>query len=1503
LLYFCEVKYFMTIPKFYYMNRILTNLFFTLVLVVITQRLVAQTTTTYWTETERSSLNIFFEKDREIIPQKAFVFQLDIARLKASLNNAPLRFSTSKKTEPIVSFPTPDGQELLFRVQEAPVFHADLQRQFPQIRSYSGIALNDESVSVRFDISPYTGLSAMILGTENPIFIDAYAKGNTLFYNAYYKKDFVSDKRMECNVSSSLDEPDLNQRSVSGDGFLRKYRLALACTGEYATYHGGTVEKVLAAMNKSMTRVNGVYEKELAMTMEIIPNNTALIFLNSVTDGYTNSSGSKMLSENQLKCDQLIGINNYDIGHVFSTGGGGIADIQSPCRSNKAKGVTGATKPVGDPFDIDYVCHEMGHQYGAQHTFNNSCESNISPGSSYEPGSGSTIMAYAGICSPNVQNNSDAYFHVQSLNQINTYTVTNAGNGCPQKIQTANLNTPVVNAGNDYTIPKNTPFELEGSGSDVETGSNNITFCWEQFDRESATMPPTGTATAGPLFRSLAPSKNAIRIFPSLTNIIKNIKNTWEVLPQNTRTINFRLTVRDNDIVGGRHTSDAMRLTVADAGPFLVTYPDTAKITILGGQSHTIKWNVAGTNTGAINAQQVMILLSKDGGLTYPDTLNKAVANTGTANVFIPETATNKARIKIKAVGNVFFDISNNDFTIEKPLFPSFAFTSNIATTSICALKQDSVVFNVNVNAIAGFNKEVLFQLKGLPSNAKFSLSQNSMIPNGVLKVVIFNLKNINFSNNTITLLGTNDNLKDSLKFNLNVYKNIAGLVPMLRPLAYERTFSKGAAFLWKKIDNAASYTIEISRVANFTTIEETGTTTDTQYVASKLKAAQIYYWRVKAANPCNQVSFSNPLVFQTMDNSCDTLYNETITTIPTTVSETTSMIEVTEKGFLSDVDVYTRIDHTYLADLDVSLESPNGTNVTLFSNLCQDRNNADVTFSDGANLPSCLAASITLKGLAAPKEPLSTINGETIRGKWKLIVKDNKANDGGTIQRWNMRVCTDILADADFKLETDTIKIASGENKNVTDVEWNGTSTLSAPNQIFYKITTLPTQGTLKRGSSTVALGATVSQQEIDGGVLFYKHNENNTNTLDSLTFEATTTKGGWIPKQTIFIKIIQNSLLVEIKKLQEILCYGGTANIQVNAAGGTPPLTYRLNQEPAQSSNIFTQLRAGTYNIEVKDALGLVKTVKLNINEPPVLALNVKANHSTLVLKGQGGTPPYQYNIDNEPFSVIDSFLQLSLGKHTFSVKDANGCIVKDSISLLYNSLIVTIGSVEPRCYGTKTGKIIVIAISQQQPVKYALNNGAFGTNNIFENLEAGSYTVKVQDAGGFERQTELILKSPALLTMKVQAQRDSIIIKVEGGVSPYKYSKDGGQSFQTEALFSKVPNGNYTFVVKDANDCEVTIANYQFVGSKDLATQLGLAIRPNPAKDVVNITFKNTITKNIELQVFNAQGQVLLQNNIIAPADVHTLNISHLPEGIYYIAFKNNEINILSKLMIIK
>jgi hypothetical protein len=638
------------------------------------------------------------QADRGPLPQSFATKRLDQSELTNLLGQAPLEFTAAASSRPVVlTLPMPSGELARFRVEESPIMEPALAAQYPEIKTYSGQGIDDPTAMARLDWTPM-GLHAIVLAGEGTAFIEPVSSFDTATYISYFNHDVTTENLSLSCLLSDAEIADAERRGVrlnqepSPSAFvtgtsLRTYRLAVAATGEFTQqYGGGNVNTTLTQITTLINQVNALYRKEATITFQLIANETSIIFTDPVTDGYTNGTPSTMLTENQTKLTAVIGSANYDIGHVFggiSVSPGfvsfsGVASLGVVCVSaNKARGVStmgGASSSFPHSIFVNGVTHEMAHQFSAPHTFNSTtsgCAGQRSAAGAYEPGSGSTIMGYSICGADNLQQLPDLYFHTGSLEQVVTYA---AGSGnCAATTATGN-SAPSIATLSNFTIPANTPFALTASATDPN--GDAITGNWEEFDLGAASPPNTDDGTR-PIFRSYVPASSTSRTFPKLQYILSNANVpptnytcgsgtclTGELLPSTTRTMNFRFTARDNRAAGGGTANAPMQLSVVStAGPFVVTQPNTA-VSWTGGSAQAVTWGVANTSSAPINCANVKISLSTDGGNTFPLTLAASTPNDGSETITVPNAPTSMARVKVEAVGNVFFDISNANFTI-----------------------------------------------------------------------------------------------------------------------------------------------------------------------------------------------------------------------------------------------------------------------------------------------------------------------------------------------------------------------------------------------------------------------------------------------------------------------------------------------------------------------------------------------------------------------------------------------------------------------------------------------------------------------------------------------------------------------------------------------------------------------------------------------------------------------------------------------------------------------
>ena len=698
-----------------------------------------------WKKVNKASDSLYKNLNTNSDLDDALFFTLNENEFKEALHR--IQDKSIKDESITISIPNNKGSLEQFLITESSNFAPELQAKFPEIRAYSGTGITDPHASISFSISP-NGIQTMILrGDSGSEFIEPYATDKSVYALSTSKKRNKEMLPLSCKtIDISLNKELIKKTSQikSNTAVFKTMRLALSCTGEYASYFGGTVEGALAGMNATMTRVNGIFNKDLALKLEIIANNNSIIYTNANTDPYSNEAeGLKTIAgctgncpgtwnkESQATITSVIGEENYDIGHLFAASGGGGDAGCIGCVCNTLKNTNSTpvytsgkgsaytspadSKPEGNTFDIDYVAHEMGHQLGANHTFSYDIEGT---GVSVEPGSGSTIMGYAGITKYDIQSHSDDYFGYASILQIQDNL---ASKLCPKNTALTNQ-TPIINAGLDYIIPKSTPFFLKGTGSD--SNGNTLTYCWEQYD--SATNQTGSKSYAydtkpnGPIFISMIPSGSPIRYMPALTNVLSGqLSTTKESVSSINRTLNFTLTGRNNATLGlGQTNTDAMVVTVnANTGPFIITSQNNSDFSWISGTKQTINWNVNNTNILA-GSSNVNIKLSTDGGITFPIILASNTPNNGSAQITVPDINATNCRILIEPTANIYYAVNSNSFSITNPITSAcntYTFTTPFSIPESEVYSSITIDVPPSIEKIAKVNVEIKLTHPYLP--------------------------------------------------------------------------------------------------------------------------------------------------------------------------------------------------------------------------------------------------------------------------------------------------------------------------------------------------------------------------------------------------------------------------------------------------------------------------------------------------------------------------------------------------------------------------------------------------------------------------------------------------------------------------------------------------------------------------------------------------------------------------------------------------------------------
>ncbi len=1004
----------------------------------------------YWErETARNTITKKISKRFDV--QKGEVFSFREDSFKASLKSSSIAGKTSK----IIHFPNAEGDFTAYRVVESPVLSPALSRKYPEIKSYVGHSVDNAKDRVRFSVSP-EDVQAMIVHTDgrDNSFIQKVSEDTYVMYSR--DSENIANTDFVCHTKDKVTAKNVNLTAKPvDDQMLRKYRLAITATGEYTQKHGGTVAGALAAINATITRVNEVFENDLAVRLELVENTDAAIYTDPETDPFTGALGA-LGTQGQKALTDEIGEANYDIGHVLHKGGdgGNAGFIGAICVDNrKGSAYSSSQNPGGDIFDLDFVAHEMGHQLGANHSWSYEWEGTTVQ---VEPGSGSTIMGYAGITdNDNVAPNGDDYFHYVSIEQI----IENLkAKNCGEVVPISN-NPPVVNALDDYVIPKSTAFVLSGSATDPDA-DDILTYTWEQIDNgivKKATFGPTNPNGAN--FRSRPPIAEPTRYFPLLTRIVAGnlteinptLNSAWETVSDVERELNFAFTVRDNAPGGGQVVSELNTVSVTNsAGPFLVTSQATNEV-YSAGEVREIVWDVAGTDVAPVSAETVDILLSADGGLTFPMSLAEGVPNDGAHEIVVPGQSTTKARIMVKAANNVFLAVNASDFIIE----PS-EIVLNVAKLNYEVCQSNDLTIPFVYESYLDFEEEVTFSIADAPEGLEVLFSPETVTAGDTpVTILLENTENVPEGNYDLLLTATSATITEQIGLRLAVFDADFPNVTLDSPVDGSEDTSTRVVLEWEENPSYTSYEIQIAADEGFEDIIETAILFSNSYTGKGLENETTYFWRIKPYNTCGEGLFSDPFTFATVPFTCDTKTAYGLPEVISSVGEPTviSKIAFFEDLNIADINVNLNIDHNYLEDLRITLTSPSKTTVTLVANSCGDFKNINATFDDDANDFICGAVSnVGIAGTVKPSGSLDSFEGESILGEWVLEIQDISRGDGGLLNSFSLDVCIegDFRPDADHDGVFDDGDDLCLDTPEGTEVDTSGCPVYRFPNDNF---------------------------------------------------------------------------------------------------------------------------------------------------------------------------------------------------------------------------------------------------------------------------------------------------------------------------------------------------------------------------------------------------------------------------------------------------------------------
>ena len=621
------------------------------------------------------------------------VVRIDWDTLDAALAAAPAD-DAGAQGAPLL-LPMPDGGLAEFRVYDSPVMEAALAAKFPEIKTYRVEGVTDPHARGRIDITPH-GLRGFIRTDAGSVFIDPYSAQQREYASVYFLHDQLTMHARggwACGVGHEHGEGDVaGEASPDAGGepegpglVVRTYRMAMACTGEYGAFHsqlqGHTpnATDALGAIVTVVNRCNVTFEVDLGVRFLLVANNNLLAFFDPATDPYPDSDPACISNPaadcsgpyhnvNQSVINNIIGFPNYDVGHVLTRIRGGVASLRSVCGSNKARGVSGIPRAGDlDPVSALVPMHELGHQFGANHTFSGvrgRCNGgNLSGATAWEPGSGSTIMAYTGACpvdggvgpgSDNIQLYADPYFNSGNIEEMRAF-LAGPNSQCSVSIPTSNAAPQITSIPSSVLVPPSTPFTVSLAGAD---DSGTFFTNWEERDTGPARQLEAPDNGDSPIWRSWPPSAEVSRTFPVWSDIVGQTRTPGERLPEIPSQRRLHATLRDG--LGGVTISSAVEVLVTGTQPFWAQGPETAVL----GATMTVAWNVGDTASAPFGVSAVRIELSPDGSPSFPINLGD-YPNTGSATVGVPPgLTTNTARLRITPLdgppgGHAFFAVSN----------------------------------------------------------------------------------------------------------------------------------------------------------------------------------------------------------------------------------------------------------------------------------------------------------------------------------------------------------------------------------------------------------------------------------------------------------------------------------------------------------------------------------------------------------------------------------------------------------------------------------------------------------------------------------------------------------------------------------------------------------------------------------------------------------------------------------------------------------------------------
>ena len=967
----------------------------------------------------------------------------------------------SKKTKNEITLPNEKGEEEVFEIEPTPLLSKHLAEKYPNLKTYKGISKTRPNVRLSLS-TQYGGINGWLQFEDAPDYFIQPVRGEKNLHYTYLKNKKDSSAPLFCKTEIGLSRHKLKQNKSKkqfASESIRTFRIAISSTGEFTSFwgdndnsNGSNSEDALAAVVSTLNRINVIFERDLNVRLELV-SDASLLYSDPNTDPYTGNFSTEL----QTTLDQELGDGAYDVGHLFDYGepNGDAGCIGCVCISGeKAQGYS--THPFrdiyggtfrNDYFDLDYAGHEIGHQFGAYHTYSFETEGT---GFNVEPGSGSTIMGYAGITGEDdLQQHGDPYFHYYSIQNILEY-VNTISCGTSESVS---LDTFSIDAGKDYKIPIGTAYELS-----IDTIIGNTTesfnYCWEQLDSAEITSSNFGPNNqTGALVRSVLPKSNPKRIIPNLDRVLKNelteenpkMFDDWETVPLVGRTINWGLTVRKQTASFSQIAQDKIQITsIANAGPFTMDSQNQFGTIIKGGSLEEVLWNVAGTDKSPINASSVNILLSTDGGSTFPIVLAESVPNNGSSQVIIPNGIdTTSARIMIKPGSNIFFAINSTPFTIQSR---DLVLNLNSFIEENCG--ENSLQFDFNIEKEDNFDSNFTLQISPLPVGVEVEYSKSTYGSSDTSGSFVLNgLSSLTSGDYNFNLVANYNNNSESFPFILKQRSDTYDELNLLEPFNEQANVSLSPVLSWEKGSNVDRTRIQLSKISSFESLILDSLVTASELQTQKLSASTQYYWRIQNQNNCGSSDFSEVYSFITNSTSCSSyrsndLPKDLVDATDNDEGETYSVININYDAPILDIDVLVDLTHSWLEDLSLYLIAPNGDRYLLSSAQGGSSDNYTRTIFDQEATISINEGLAPFTGTYRPAQDFSLLYGTSSRGEWRLLVLDEFKNDTGKLLEFEIDLCVEGV----IELNSDNDSFVDSEdncplitNEDQSDIDNNG--------------------------------------------------------------------------------------------------------------------------------------------------------------------------------------------------------------------------------------------------------------------------------------------------------------------------------------------------------------------------------------------------------------------------------------------------------------------------------